>query len=66
MMSRHEDFDENKLKGLIKEIRQLYGVLSIETLKRASEEHPNKFPSYKTFERKLGGIKNIKRNADSY
>lgn len=65
-MSRHEDFDENKLKSLIKEIRQLYGSLSIEVLNRAFKEHPNKFPSYKTFERKLGGIKNIKKNADSY
>lgn len=65
-MSRHEDWDEIKLKDLIKEIKQLYGVLSIETLHKASQEHPDKFPSCKTFERKLGGIKNIKKNADSY
>lgn len=65
-MSRYEEYDELKLKSLIKDIKQFYGVLSFETLKKASKEHPEKYPSYKTFERKLGGIKNIKKNEESY
>ena len=63
---RHEEYDELKLKSLVKEIQQLYGSVSIDTMKRASTEHPEKYPSYKTFERKLGGIKNIKKNFQSY
>lgn len=63
---RHEQFDENKLKTLVKEIKQIYGDMSIVVLKKASEEHPEKYPSYKTFERKLGGIKNIKKNIEGY
>ncbi len=65
-MSRHEEYDELKLKNLIKEIAQLYGGMSVAILKRASTEHPEKYPSYKTFERKLGGIKNIKKNVEGY
>jgi len=65
-VSRYEEYDELKLKKLIKEIEQLYGILSIETLRKASSEYPEKYPSYKTFERKLGGIKNIKKNSGSY
>lgn len=65
-MSRYEEYDELKMKQLVKEIRQLYNGLSLEILKKASVEHPEKYPSYKTFERKLGGIKNIKKNAVDY
>lgn len=63
---RHEEYDELKLKNFAKEIRQEYGVMSLEVLKKASIEHPEKYPSYKTFERKLGGIKNIKKNIEGY
>lgn len=63
---RHIEFEEMKLRQFVKEIQQIYGVLSIETLKKASLDYPEKYPSYKTFERKLGGIKNIKKNVHSY
>ena len=63
---RHEEYDELKLKIIVKEIEKLYGEISLEILKKASKEHPEKYPSYKTFERKLGGIKNIKKNAVDY
>lgn len=63
---RHEEFEESKLKAIVKEIQQNYGVLSIETMKRANQENPGKYPSYKTFERKLGGIKNIKKSVNTY
>ena len=63
---RHEEYDENKMKAFIKEIQQIYGSLSVEVINRANAENPRKYPSYKTFERKLGGIKNIKKNVNSY
>ena len=59
-MGRHEEWEEAKLKVLIGEIKQKYGVLSLETLKKAHESEPLRFPSYKTFERKLGNISIIK------
>ncbi len=65
-MARHEDYDVEKLKNLLKEINTVYGGVSIENLKKANVEHPEKFPSYKTYERKLGGIKNIKKEFSSY
>jgi hypothetical protein len=65
-MSRHEDYDEKKLKSLVKEIQQRYVVLSLETFNRANSENPERFPVFKTFQRKLGGIKDIKRDAGNY
>jgi len=65
-MSRHEDYDEKKLKELVKEIQQRYVVLSVDTFNRANTENPERFPVFKTFQRKLGGIKDIKRNVVNY
>ena len=59
-MARHEEWEVEKLKVLLIEIKNKYGVLSLETLKKAHENEPFRFPSYKTFERKLGNISRIK------
>lgn len=58
-MGRHEKWDIERLKVLLYEIKIKYGVLSLETLKKAHESEPFRFPSYKTFERKLGNIRQI-------
>ncbi len=59
-MGRREEYEEEDLIVMLTEIDTRYGDLTIETLKRAHIEFPDKFPTYKTFERRLGGIKKIK------
>ena len=54
-----EQLDEEDLVSLLKEIKNKYGNISIKSLKQAHIDNPSKYPSYKTFERKLGGVKNI-------
>jgi len=63
---RHQEWETTKLKSLVKEIQQSYGVLSLKTLQQANTDNPEKYPSYKTFERRLGGMKNIKKDVNSY
>jgi hypothetical protein len=58
-MGRHETFETRQLEVLLGEIKEKYGVLSLETLKRANLEDPQRIPSYKTFIRKLGGIRTL-------
>ena len=59
-MGRRETFEEEELIAMLKAIDEKYGDITIGTLKQAHKEDPNKFPAYKTFERRLGGIKKIK------
>jgi len=59
-MGRREEYQEEDLVAMLKEIDKKYGDLTIGTLKQAHLEDPEKFPTYKTFERRLGGIKKIK------
>ncbi len=63
---RHVIFDVEKIKAMLKEIKQVYGGISISILKQANIEHPEKYPSYKTVERKLGALKNIKKDIENY
>jgi predicted transcriptional regulator len=59
-MGRRETYEDEMLVAMLIEIDEKYGDLSIEILKKAHKESPDKFPTYKTFERRLGGIKKIK------
>ena len=63
---RHEEFEINSLKKLIKEIKQTYGSITLENLNKASIDNPNRIPSYKTFVRKLGSIKKINNDVETY
>lgn len=59
-MGRRETYYEEDLIAMLVEIDAKYGDLTIEFLKQAHIESPDKFPTYKTFERRFGGIKKIK------
>jgi hypothetical protein len=59
-MGRKEEYEEEDLIALLLEIDQHYGDITIATLKQAHLDLPDKFPNYKTFERRLGGIKKIR------
>jgi hypothetical protein len=59
-MGRREDYEEEQLLVMLAEIDVKYGDLTVEILKQAHRESPEKFPAYKTFERRLGGIKKIR------
>ena len=59
-MGRKEIYEERDLVILLAEIDVKYGDLTIDILKQAHREAPDRFPSYKTFERRLGGIKKIR------
>ena len=61
VMGRHAEFNDEELKEKLKQISSKYGSLSVDSLKKASKEDPKNFPSYKMFERRFGGIKNIKK-----
>lgn len=59
-MGRKEIYEEEDLVALLTEIDKHYGDLTIDTLKQAHKEFPEKYPACKTFERRFGGIKKIK------
>jgi hypothetical protein len=64
-MGRHAEYTDEQLKEKLNSIVVKYGSLSVESLKKASEEDAEQFPSYKMFERRFGGIKTIKRMMSS-
>ena len=60
-MGRHAEYSDEQLKGILQLISVKYGSISVDSLKKASKDKPTDFPSYKMFERRFGGIKNIKK-----
>jgi len=60
-MGRHASYNDEQLKEKLRKISEVYGSVSVESLKKASKEDPKTFPSYKMFERRFGGIKSIKK-----
>lgn len=58
-MSHPPILEDEELMLLLYEIKQVYGDINIDCLKKAHKDDPFKFPSYKTFERRFGGVKQI-------
>jgi hypothetical protein len=58
-MARHEEWSEKQLSDLLSEISNNQQI-TIGLLKKLALENPDKYPSYKTFMRKFGGLKKIK------
>jgi hypothetical protein len=58
-MGRPKIFTQDELIEILAQIEKKYGYIGIDTMKKAREEDPFNFPSYKMFERRLGGMKII-------
>lgn len=56
-MGRPKIFKDEELLELLAQIEVQYGFLGVETLQKAHAEKPFEFPSYKMFERRLGGFR---------
>ena len=56
-MGRLNMFTDEELLEILAKIEVEYGFLGIETLQKAHKEKPFEYPSYKMFERRLGGFK---------
>ena len=56
-MGRPKIFKDEELYTILAQIEVEYGFLGIVTLQQAHREKPFEFPSYKMFERRLGGFR---------
>ena len=59
-MGRHETFEIESLRVSLVEIKTKYGEISVQTIKKAHLNEPFRFPSYKTFQRRMGNIDKIR------
>jgi len=50
---------DDELVEILAWIEHEYGYIGIDTMNKAAREHPIEIPSYKMFERRLGGMSKI-------
>jgi hypothetical protein len=58
-MGRPKTYTIDELIETLASIEKKYGYIGIDTMKKARDDDPFTFPSYKMFERRLGGMKII-------
>jgi hypothetical protein len=58
-MARPNVFTNDELVMILAKIEKIYGYIDLHTVNRAHSENPYEYPSYKIFERRLGGMKTI-------
>jgi len=51
--------NDEELVEILAWIEHKYGYIGIDTMNKAAQEHPIEIPSYKMFERRLGGMRAI-------
>jgi hypothetical protein len=59
VMGRPKTYTDEELIALLANIHIKYGYIGVDTMQKAYADAPFEFPSYKMFERRLGGMKNI-------
>jgi hypothetical protein len=58
-MARPAAYQDEDLMILLYEINKRYGYVSVETMQMAHEDDPYRYPSYKMFERRFGGVRKM-------
>jgi len=56
-MARPRIFTDEELVEVLAKMEKTYGYIGIDTMQKAHNEEPFEYPSYKMFERRLGGMK---------
>ncbi len=55
-MGRPRNYENEELIELLAHIENEYGFIDIANMKKAHQDDPYRFPSYKMFERRFGGM----------